>query len=398
MSHDARLPWGVLAASLTTMAAGVVLLSLVPAAATGEDGDTLVLTVLFVFVLSVFGVVGAVVASRTPNNPIGWLFLTLAFVNGCYELTYGWTHYSLGVHELVGTRWTGWAASWLSTVSPAFLGLAVLLFPDGRSLSPRWRPAAWLCVLVTASVVAQDALVPGPTEEFPGLDNPIGAPGAAVLRDVPIDGAFVLVFVVAAASVAVRFKRSRGVQRQQLKWFVWSVGLMAAFLVVGGLASSVGSTDARADYVAGFVFAAVLAGLPLSAGVAILRYRLYDIDLVINRTLVYGALSAALVATYLSSVLLLRVALGPLTGDSDLAVAASTLAAAVVFRPLRSRIQSVVDRRFYRARYDAGRTMAHFSARLRDELDLDSLGVDLRAAVRDTMAPTHVSLWLREAP
>jgi len=333
-----------------------------------------------------------------PANPIGWLFLALALIQGCYELAYGYTHYSLAADALPAERWTAWFANWSSPVSPALLGLAFLLFPDGRLLSRRWRPAAWLCVVAILPVVAQHALTPGPITEFPALQSPAGVSTAGFLRDLPVDAAFILIFIATIASVVARFRRSRGVERQQLKWFAWSAGFMTGFLVFSTVAAAAtGGAAGTADYVAGFLFSLVLCGLPVSAGIAILRHGLYDIDLVINRTLVYGSLTATLAGIYLGSVLLLQLALRPLAGESDLAVAASTLTVAALFRPLRSRIQRFVDRRFYRARYDAARTLEGFAVRLRAELDLEALGTDLRRVVHDTMQPAHVSLWLREA-
>ena len=395
-----RLAWALLAACVATTGTGVAFLARVPAEVLRSENDSFLLTVIFAMILLVFGAVGAVVASRIPANPVGWLFLALGLVEGLYEVAYGYTHYSLAVDALPATAYTAWFANWSSPTSPALIGLAFLLFPDGRLLSRRWRPASWLCVLAIVPVVAHYALLPGPINEFPSVQNPLGVAGADFLRDFNPDLAVFSILCCAAVGVFVRFRRSRGIERQQVKWFAWSAGLVAGFiLLVALLGAVVGiDDDSPGAMAAGFVFAVILGGLPVSAGVAILRYRLYDIDLVIKRTLVYGSLTILLGASYLALVLLFRLALSPLTGHSDLAVAGSTLAVAALFRPLRSRIQQGVDRRFYRARYDALRTLDSFSARLRDELDLEALGADLRTVVLDTMQPAHVTVWLRGAP
>lgn len=393
-----RLAWPLLGICVVTTGAGVGLLALVPARALEREGESLFLSAAYALVLLVFGLVGATVASRMPSNPIGWLFLGLALIDGAYELAAGYTHYSLGVTALPATEYVAWYANWSSLPSPALIALAFLLFPDGRLLSQRWRPVAWFCVLAVVPVIAHYAVVPGPIGDFPSLQNPLGFDRARFLEDVEPDVLIVPILLSAVLAVIVRLRRSRGVERQQLKWFAWSGGLVAAFLPVGSaLAALAGASNETAEYLAGFVFALLLCGLPVSAGIAVLRYRLYDIDLVINRTLVYGLLSVLLAAAYLGSVLLLQLMLSPVTRTSDLAVAGSTLAVAALFRPLRSRTQSVVDRRFYRARYDASRTLEQFAHRLRDQLDVEALGTDLRGVVHATMQPAHVSLWMRSS-
>lgn len=353
----------------------------------------------FVMVALAFGAVGAVVASRTPGNPIGWLFLGLCAVEGAYELASSYAAYSVGVDALPADVWAAWFVDWSSVVPPALIGLCFLLFPDGRLLSSEWRVAAWVCALAILVLVPSSALSPGPLTDFPSLRNPAGIEALGFLR-VTTDLAIGTVLVVGAVAVVARFRRSRGVERQQLKWFAWAAGVLAAFLLVAAAAEAVigAAENPTVDAVGGLVFAVVLSALPVSAGIAILRHRLYDIDIVINRTLVYGALTILLAASYLGSVLAFRVLLDPVAGGSDLAVAGSTLAVAALFRPLREHVQAVVDRRFYRSRYDAAQTLDAFSGRLRDELDLESLATDLRRVIDETMRPAHVSLWLRISP
>jgi hypothetical protein len=272
-----------------------------------------------------------------------------------------------------------------------------LLFPDGGLPSRRWLPVAVLPGIGALGVVVLGALadtLPA-TNEAPGyeIDNPIGIEGLANVEDLPIFGVLTgLLFVGivgAVASVVVRFRRSRGVERQQMKWFLYAAGLLLLFPVSEPLPSIVGSA----------VLAEALLALPTAVGIAVLRYRLYGIDLIINRTLVYGPLTATLVLVYLGGVVSLQYAFRALTGQqSQLAIVASTLAIAALYNPLRRRVQAFVDRRFYRRKYDAAKTLASFSAKLRDETDLDRLGVELLSVLRETMQPAHASLWLRPDP
>ena len=278
------------------------------------------------------------------------------------------------------------------------LGIIILplLFPDGRLPSPRWRPVLWLAFADLALSLSSGMLMPGPLElqQSSGIDNPLGGAGgpAAVLRDVEVPvGATAL--ILAVASVVVRFRRSRGLERQQLKWFALVGVATAACLAVAVFFNALRDDGYAPIAVVGWLTGLALLGigLPLATGFAIFRHRLYDVDVVIRRTLVYGALTATLGAVYLGLVLLIGLAVG----TSNLAIAISTLAVAALVRPVRARIQAAVDRRFYRRRYDAARTLEAFGVRLRDELDLETLAADLRGVVRDTVQPAHVSVWLR---
>jgi hypothetical protein len=286
-----------------------------------------------------------------------------------------------------------WIGTWVWLPSVTLtISFLLLLFPHGRLLSTRWRPVAWLAAAVTIAGITLIALAPWDLLD-PGVParNPFEI---QVLRDVgiavpvPILLVGVPTMLLCVASLVVRFRSSRGEERQQLKWFVY-----ASVLNVGTLLIPSDDTSNAVSVLQIATFPMV----PVAAGIAILRYRLYDIDVLINRTLVYGALTAMLALAYLGSVVSLQYAFRVLTsGNSQLAIVASTLLIAALFNPLRRRLQASVDRRFYRDKYDARKTLEAFSARLRDEVDLDDLTGELTGAVRDSVRPAYVSLWLKE--
>ena len=345
--------------------------------------------------LIVLPVVGALIASRHPGNAIGWLFCGAGVLLAVASATYGYAGYALtGDRNLPGGVASAWLSSWVFL--PAVFGvpqLLFLLFPDGRPLSRRWRSAVWFTGVSLTCQAAAAAAAPGPMEDapVPGVDNPLGANSGLVgaIQLVGWTGALSAV-VLATWSLVLRYRRSHGVQRLQLRWFAFSASL---FL----LACVISTALFQTRYVALGQALILIAfnAIPIAAGVAILRHRLYDIDVVINRTLVYGSLTVTLAASYLGTVLVLQLVLEPLTLESDLAVAGSTLAVAALFGPARRRIQAAVDRRFYRSRYDAVRTLDVFAGQLRHEVDVEMVGADLRAVVRETVQPTSVTLWLR---
>ncbi len=369
-----------------------------PVLATTVDATTADVPFLLAFVAVQLAAAstGAVVATRVPSNPIGWIFLGMGAGLSLAFAASSWAEVGLGTDRgpLPGDDLAGWLGSWLFI--PAVFGsllFLLLLFPTGQLLSRRWKwiARALMGVLVLAFVGL--AFKPGPVgPEGEQVPNPLAAPGglgdAMEALHVVTNLLAPIGFACALTAMVVRARRSRGVERQQVKLFTFAASI-AAF----GLAGSIVTQGLVADgmFLIGMLG---LAALPIAAGLAILRYRLYDIDLVVRRTLVYGALSAALVGSYLGLVLLLQQVLSP---QSDIAIAGSTLAVAALVRPARRRIQDVVDRRFFRSRHDAAHTLETFGARLRDEVELDTLSGDLRRTVRDAMQPAHVSLWLREA-
>jgi hypothetical protein len=344
--------------------------------------------------------VGAVIVARQPRNRIGWLCCVLGLLIGPAGFAQDYSRYTL-VHQpgaLPGGLAMGWLGSW-PWYPALMLGLIVLplLFPDGQLTSLRWRPVAWATAAIMAIAVLWAAFAPRQLEGSPDMPpNPLGIRQAEGLFEwlglvVPVG--IGLLALVAAASVIARFRRSRGEERQQLKWFAYGA-LLAALLYVFFIA-----TDLHLHLplvLSLLVTVPALVTIPAAIGIAILRYRLYDIDRLLNRTLVYGLLTALLAGVYGGGVLILGQVFGGMGGNPpSWVIAGSTLAVAALFQPARRRVQQVVDRRFNRRRYNAARTVEAFSARLRNEVDLEVLGAELLAVVDQTVEPTTASLWLR---
>jgi hypothetical protein len=345
-----------------------------------------------------FSTVGAFVASRRPENLVGWLLCLFALSESIQLFGAEYAIYALLAHpnSLPAGEATAWISSW---ILPIIIGLSVffiLLFPTGRLPSGGWRPLAWLTVAFILVGAISGAFDSGPVEGLGTIRNPLGIDGFPNAYGAVADTMAPVLLVAAAIALFMRLRRAEGVERQQIKWFAYAaaatvIGLFLAYVIPTPTGGSLWFD--RAGYA---VLIAVIPAIPISMGIAILRYRLYDIDIIINRTLVYGSLTATLVALYFGGIVLLQGTFLALTGEqSTLAVVASTLAIAALFNPLRRRIQSFIDRRFYRSKYDARKTLEAFSVKLRDETDLQTLNNDLVGVVREMMQPAHVSLWLR---
>jgi hypothetical protein len=349
---------------------------------------------------AVFSTVGVVIASRRPHNPVGWLLCAAGLEFAVVAFTAEYVVYAVLTRpgSFLGPE-AAWVESWSWPSVLAVLACAILLFPDGRLLSPRWWPAVWVAGIGWAMAAVGFALSPGPLDEFEVVRNPFGLEDAGLLTTLFVVGGMLglgLPLLAAGASLVLRLRRARGEQRQQLKWVAYTATL-AATTFAAGLVSFLLLGTRPGVLVAAYICA--LAAIPVAAGIAILRYRLYEIDRLINRTLVYGLLTVLLGAAYASTVLLLGQLSGGVGGDPPgWAVAGATLAAAALFQPARRRIQQVVDRRFNRRRYDAVRTVEAFSTRLRHEVDLDTLSAELVVVVKQTVQPTRTWLWLRPSP
>ena len=349
-----------------------------------------------------FSLVGAVVGSRRPDNPIAWLFCAIGLFAAIVLFSSEYAAYALLAQpdSLPGGLAMVWIRAWVWVPYVGLFVLLFLVFPEGWPQSPalRWFTSLVLFVIAYGTVLA--AFSPGPIDAIGGaVDNPLGmeALGGVGTNSAvgPVESVLYVLGIVAAASLFARVRRARGVQRQQIKWFAYATIVLVGGVVLDFTVSEATGVQWLGEI--GFVLRMVgLAGLPISIGIAVLRYRLYNIDQIINRTLVYGSLTAMLLALYFLGIVVLQRIFVSLTGEkSTLAVVASTLLIAALFTPLRRRIQGFIDRRFYRRKYDARKTLEVFSAQLRNETDLEALSDDLVGVVRETMQPAHVSLWLR---
>ena len=355
---------------------------------------------LFSFVLPIaaFSTVGGVIMLRRPGNVIGWLLaaigLLFAIVVACSGIS-GWAVTTGALPRAAGEWISVGSNAWVAALGLGGTQLPLRL-PDGALPSPRWRWFSRLSILFIGLSVGGMAIQPGLVEDVPGTANPLGVESLQGLA--AIFSLVLLCFVVALVSLVQRYRRTTAShERAQLRWIAFGgVLFFVVYFVTLPVASAFGDGTSVADVLIA-VSQAAFGALPIAIGYAVLKHRLYDIEAVVSRALVYGALTATLASAYLALVLLLQLVLSPLTEQSDLSVAASTLAVAWLFRPARSRIQTTVDRRFYRRRYDAARTLEAFSLRLRDEIDLEVMAADVRDVVAGTVQPAHLSLWLRGA-
>jgi hypothetical protein len=392
----AWLAWSLWAVTVTLTALSLVLLVLNLRYPNAPIPNYLLGNALVVIDVTV----GAIVASRRPENPVGWLLCLSGVAVSTSTFTSLYAIYALLAQP--GSLPAGEASAWIAAwILPIIIGLQIsylLLFPTGRLPSRRWR---WLACLTGAFVLVGVVLSAFSSGAYFGalgpIRNPLGIEGFANVYKAVLYTLAPILYIAIALAVFMRLRRAVGVERQQLKWFAYAVAILA---IVSTLYVITIAIDAPGwfEWAANAILAAAGTTIPISIGIAILRYRLYDIDWIINRTLVYGSLTAMLALLYFGGVTAAQALLRTLTGEEQLpqlVVVASTLVIAALFNPLRHRIQSFIDRRFYRSKYDARKTLEVFSAKLRNETDLEALGDDLVGVVRETMQPAHVSLWLR---
>jgi MFS family permease len=391
----AWLAWSLWALSVTLTALGLLLLALSVSHPGVHIFDHWFDSTLAAIA---FSTVGAVIAPRTPSdNPIGWLFCVvgLLFALGHFSAEYAiYTLLATPGSPLPGGEAAAWLASWIWLVQLGSFVLVILLFPDGRLPSRGWRWFAWLGTLLVVVGAVWNAVSPGPIIALGPIRNPLGVESLPHAYQVA-EGVVNTLMLVAAISLFIRLRRARGPERQQIKWFVYAVVLVvSAAIVTYPVSEAIGSVWLKRIAYVPFIVGVM--AIPISMGIAIMRYHLYEIDIIINRTLVYGPLTATLVALYFGGVVLLQLLFVALTGErSTLAVVASTLLIAALFTPLRHRIQSFIDRRFYRSKYDTRKTLEAFSATLKNETNLEALNEELVRVVKETMQPTHASLWMR---
>jgi hypothetical protein len=357
-----------------------------------------------------FPLVGALIASRRHRNPIGWICLAVGLLWMLIAMIDSYSYYGLARPGSVPFPMGIYALSeWLWVPAVGLVGTyLLLLFPDGRLPSRRWRPLGWLSGAVIVLLSAAVLLAPGPLESLEGVRNPFGLEEHPWITTagyifLPL---FPLCILASVVSLVSRYRRSGGEEREQIKWIAFAASFVGLMYLVAMVASAMFPSE-ESWFAPGsplwldllsYAALASFTAIPIAVGFAVLKYRLYNIDLLINRTLVYGSLTAMLALVYFGGVAATEAIFRALTAQEQqpqIAIVVSTLVIAALFNPLRRRIQGFIDRRFYRRKYDAAKTLEAFSAKLRDETDLDALSDDLVGVVKETMQPAHVSLWLR---
>ena len=400
MSGD-RQRWNVRLAA--TLAGGCAVLAIATVIFTYENGGLVqglgeMLALMTGFYA--YFVVGLLLLVRRPGNRLGWAMTAIGTLTavGSFSAEYARYAYAPPGHEIPGAIVAAWINAWwwYPTIAMVFL-FVPLLFPDGRALSPRWEWLNRFSVALVLFITIPAGLAPELAGDFYSVPNPIGVGGIGDIEEgafgTVVFGTLIACMLAALVSVVVRFRRSTGVERQQMKWFVAAAAAMILLVFVEEMAATLGLDHLLPS--SNVFFGLVVCLMPVSVGIAVLRYRLYDIDRIISRSLTYGVLTALLIAVYLAAVTSLTALTAPVTRESPVAVAAATLLAAAAFGPLRQRVQGVVDRRFNRARYDAARTVDGYRGRIRDEVDLATLTRGLLTAVEESVQPTSTALWLR---
>ena len=392
------------AALVWALGAPLALVSIVGTVAVASAGDISITSTIAPMVAVTNLIVGAILVTRLPRHPIGWLLWTSGLLFALTRLTQGLADRGLTADpgSIPGAIWFAWVNAWIGTPGFVLLGVLLpLLYPTGRPPSPRWQPLVIAVVVELMALVVVAALSPFPPGTYPpGVENPLVLGGAAgdllALLSNLLSAVLLLLLVMALVSLVVRYRRSAGIERQQLDWFVF-VGAIAliALGVAGLLKDSTGEVLTTIDWFGWLIGIGGLVLMPIAIGIAVLRYRLYEIDRIISRTISWMVVSGLLVVVFVTLILAIQDSLASITSSNTLAVAASTLAVFALFQPLRQRVQTRVDRRFNRARYDAERTVAAFASGMRDEIDLGQLNVDITNTVASTVQPASVSLWLR---
>lgn len=384
----AGLVWLVAGACIAVMLVGLI-------ASRPEPDTPAILGAVLVLLVASLGIVGALIGTRRPGNPIGWILWTAAIVLslGMALETYIALSTTRSGSLPPGTAWLGWLLGLLFTpVIVALLIIVPLLFPDGHLLSRRWRWVVWLGVGVGVAAILPPAFQPGPLEGSARLVNPVGIEAMADLQPIleaVTSAGLAALLALTFICLILRFRRGSGIERQQVKWFAAAVILTGSCFVIAQLPLG----PLPVDFWLAWIVTIPL--IPIAIGIAILRYRLYEIDRIVSRTLSYAVVTGTLLLVFVGMVLGLQAVLEPVTGENTIAVAGSTLIVAALFQPLRRRVQMIVDRRFNRARYDAQRMVDAFADRLRDDVDISSVSDDLERTIRTSVRPASLELWLR---